>query len=413
LHPKTENTALHIASYMGHNKIVKLLLEYGASRCSIKNKDDLTPFEVARTQETKTIFEHIVAYTAPSTRFFKILNEHLARYIIDNFDDFDPKKYNHGLVNFGGKIMNLTFLSTSKRLEMAEIFSGKGELLKSLKHSNNTCIQQQPTLIRYTIKNHHTALDIENISKIPDEKEVLIPPFALFKVIYVERNNASCYNEIHLEECDESICKTLRTHLYGLFSRKTFDYIFNELDKNTSDRRWNAFLIVNEKMKWKPINKEDVATFFAHVHRQKTGLKFLALKCDETRTCNYTQKHPWCNDYVQPMVGRQYYGRGWIQLWSHCNYYNASQALSIDLLSNPDLVSQNEVIASQVAMWYWKAYGMREYAAKGQFNETTKLLTPNECPKVNRIDQYTRVQTYLRVRQCYGLQTSIGDSLYC
>ncbi|CAF4520744.1 unnamed protein product, partial [Didymodactylos carnosus] len=98
----------------------------------------------------------------------------------------------------------------------------------------------------------------------------------------------------------------------GLFSRKTFNCIFNELDQNTSDRRWNGFLIANEKMKWSPINKEEVAAFFAHVHRQTTGLKFLAFNCYETRTCNYTQKHPWCNDYVQPMVGKQYYGRGWI-----------------------------------------------------------------------------------------------------
>ncbi|CAF1209214.1 unnamed protein product [Adineta steineri] len=51
-----ESTALHIASYNGHNEIVQLLLKAGASR-SIRNWPyELTAYEEARTQSTKDLF---------------------------------------------------------------------------------------------------------------------------------------------------------------------------------------------------------------------------------------------------------------------------------------------------------------------------------------------------------------------
>ncbi len=51
---------------------------------------------------------------------------------------------------------------------------------------------------------------------------------------------------------------------------------------------------------------------------------------------NYAQS--WCN--IQGAPGQLYYGRGWFQLSFPCNYYAAGQSLGLDLLNNPDLVSQ-------------------------------------------------------------------------
>lgn len=49
------STALHAACYYGHDEIVKLLLEKGASR-SIKNKYNLTPFEEGNTDAIRELF---------------------------------------------------------------------------------------------------------------------------------------------------------------------------------------------------------------------------------------------------------------------------------------------------------------------------------------------------------------------
>ncbi len=48
----TSLTALHVASYRGHEKIVELLLEKGAC-LTTKNKYDLTPVDKAKTDQIK------------------------------------------------------------------------------------------------------------------------------------------------------------------------------------------------------------------------------------------------------------------------------------------------------------------------------------------------------------------------
>ncbi|UJR11253.1 hypothetical protein I4U23_015435 [Adineta vaga] len=50
-----KSTALHVASYYGHKKIVKLLLDRGASR-SVENKYKCLPFDEAGKQDIKELF---------------------------------------------------------------------------------------------------------------------------------------------------------------------------------------------------------------------------------------------------------------------------------------------------------------------------------------------------------------------
>ncbi|CAL5341207.1 unnamed protein product [Camellia sinensis] len=51
--------------------------------------------------------------------------------------------------------------------------------------------------------------------------------------------------------------------------------------------------------------------------------------------------------------GKQYYGRGPIQLSYNYNYGQAGEALGLDLLNNPDLVETDPVISYQTALWFW------------------------------------------------------------
>jgi chitodextrinase len=51
--------------------------------------------------------------------------------------------------------------------------------------------------------------------------------------------------------------------------------------------------------------------------------------------------------------GKNYYGRGPIQLSWNFNYCSAGMALGLNLWANPDLVEQDPTIAWRTALWYW------------------------------------------------------------
>ncbi|KAA0869750.1 chitinase, partial [Enterobacter hormaechei] len=51
--------------------------------------------------------------------------------------------------------------------------------------------------------------------------------------------------------------------------------------------------------------------------------------------------------------GRQYYGRGPIQLTWNYNYGQCGRALGVDLLNNPDLVATDAVVSFKSALWFW------------------------------------------------------------
>ncbi|XP_059446522.1 endochitinase-like [Corylus avellana] len=53
--------------------------------------------------------------------------------------------------------------------------------------------------------------------------------------------------------------------------------------------------------------------------------------------------------------GKQYFGRGPIQLTHNYNYGQAGQGLGLglNLLNNPDLVAQDEILSFKTAIWFW------------------------------------------------------------
>ncbi|CAF0920605.1 unnamed protein product [Didymodactylos carnosus] len=114
-----------------------------------------------------------------------------------------------GKYQTGSQIMNRTFLSTSKKLTVAEFFAGEGQKNSFRKTPDRMHIQIS-VVCQYKIRNIRTALDIELMSNILDEQEVLITPFATFNVTNVKRHdpttNPSVLVEIELEEY-ESVCE--------------------------------------------------------------------------------------------------------------------------------------------------------------------------------------------------------------
>ncbi|XP_062216866.1 chitinase 11-like [Phragmites australis] len=61
----------------------------------------------------------------------------------------------------------------------------------------------------------------------------------------------------------------------------------------------------------------------------------------------------YCRVKEQTPTDAPYYGRGPIQLTHKYNYQLAGQALKLDLVNNPDLVSSDPVVAFKTAIWFW------------------------------------------------------------
>lgn len=51
--------------------------------------------------------------------------------------------------------------------------------------------------------------------------------------------------------------------------------------------------------------------------------------------------------------GKQYYGRGPIQISWNYNYGQCGRAIGVDLLKNPDLVATDPVISFKTGLWFW------------------------------------------------------------
>jgi hypothetical protein len=303
------STALHAAAYYGNSKVVQLLLTYGAQRM-IKNRYGSTPYDEAKTEEIKKLFQRgdddrgdsgnrfasekgasfewifvksdpssyasfnrksllkcrndeefnrlcrgirqyyinedgpladaknieevrsfidrairendpklvVRAYTA-ETGFYKRINKDLAQMpthwsgskhernmasiilfhpVLQEFS-FAGETYRGMTMSaqdlkeyaVDSVFMNKTFLSTSKEPKRAEKFAEYG---------------QTPTdigvICKYSIKHSGTALEIETMSEFPLEKEVLILPYAAFKVKSIRKKGS--ITEIYVEEEDIS-----------------------------------------------------------------------------------------------------------------------------------------------------------------------------------------------------------------
>jgi hypothetical protein len=120
--------------------------------------------------------------------------------------------------------------------------------------------------------------------------------------------------------------------------------------------------------------------------------------------CASVYNQIWCEN-VSPVLGQAYYGRGWFQISYPCNYAAAGKALSLNLLENPDLVSQRQDLAVKTAIWFYRANKMYEPARKGDFAATTQIINgAQECNGGQGAQkQKTRVATYIRTRNCFNL----------
>ncbi|CAF3637825.1 unnamed protein product [Rotaria sp. Silwood1] len=100
-------------------------------------------------------------------------------------------------LSVGVKVMNKTFMSTTKDRKLGEQFALKHLTYREKQLGENVKLS---ALCTYEIVNDRTGLNIEGISEYKDEKEVLIGPLTAF-IITTIRQIARNYAEIDLREC--------------------------------------------------------------------------------------------------------------------------------------------------------------------------------------------------------------------
>ena len=87
--------------------------------------------------------------------------------------------------------------------------------------------------------------------------------------------------------------------------------------------------------------------------------------------------------------GWKYRGRGLIQVTGWVNYQACGSALSLDMLTKPELLEQ-PAYAALSAAWYWSSNGLNELADAGKFEAITQRINGGQNGAADRLAIYQR-----------------------
>eukprot|EP00253_Pinus_taeda_P000733 PITA_00733 len=153
--------------------------------------------------------------------------------------------------------------------------------------------------------------------------------------------------------------------------------------------------------------KREIAAFFANVAHETIGFCYI----------NEIQKGDYCdsNSTQYPCApGKQYYGRGPIQLSWNFNYGPAGNYLGVDLLNHPEIVAQDALISWKSALWYWNVNSDCHSAitsGKG-FGATIQAINGAiECNGGNTEEVNDRISYYTKYCSQFGVDP--GSNLSC
>lgn len=104
--------------------------------------------------------------------------------------------------------------------------------------------------------------------------------------------------------------------------------------------------------------------------------------------------------------GYKYRGRGYVQLTGKYNYEQASKALGVDYVENPDLASEPEH-ALRIAIWYWKWRVSKNTNDFENVERVTRYITGSKKQGLDR-----REIAYERYRQRMLMSSNVEENKY-
>jgi predicted chitinase len=172
-------------------------------------------------------------------------------------------------------------------------------------------------------------------------------------------------------------------------------------------RRYSAFAGIGTPEQ----RKREAAAFLANVARETGDLRYIE-QIQKDVLCQASGKCP-----CEP--GKQYYGRGPLQISWNYNYCSAGDALGYNLRAQPELVAQNSTVAWATGLWFWMTQAGAGSATPHQsisndkgFGETIRSINGTvECNGGSSEGVTSRVDYYLKF--CEMLVVPPGDNQTC
>jgi chitinase len=160
------------------------------------------------------------------------------------------------------------------------------------------------------------------------------------------------------------------------------------------------------------VQAQEAAAFLANVSHETGGLVYIN---EIDQSGNYCASE----SYGCPAGTNQYFGRGPLQISWNFNYYAAGNALGIDLLDNPNLVSTDAATSWKTALWYWDTQsgpgtmtGHNAMVNGAGFGQTIWSINGSiECNGGNTAEMQDRVNLYEQYTQILGVPA--GSNLTC
>ncbi|RHY21829.1 hypothetical protein DYB25_011293 [Aphanomyces astaci] len=159
------------------------------------------------------------------------------------------------------------------------------------------------------------------------------------------------------------------------------------------------------------IDRREVAAFLGQISLESGDLRYVE-EINKSTMCEPSPEYPCA-------AGKQYFGRGAIQLSWNYNYKDFGKAVKLDLVARPERVAKDEKLVWWSALWYWhderpngnihKVVGL-----PGGFAKATNIINGGlECgvnPR-NRDSEKSRIASFKKF--CNLLMVAPGDNLSC